>query len=160
MNINIKMPKLKFKKIKMNTVENLEDIDYEKLKKENLKQKRTEPYEMCHYKTVKEFFTEAIEKYDDRPCILEKPNHKEPYQTFTYEQFGKDVIALGTAMVASRARITITANNSINVNPFFIVNLHLFSMYSISNILFFFNYPHKKKTRIFLSLKSINVYFY
>ena len=44
MNINIKMPKLKFGKIKMNTVENLEelDIDYAKMQKENLKQKRTE----------------------------------------------------------------------------------------------------------------------
>ena len=35
MNINIKMPKLKFRKIKMDTVENLEnvDIDYEKMQK-------------------------------------------------------------------------------------------------------------------------------
>ena len=45
MNINLKMPKLKFGKIKMNSVEELAnvDIDYEKMKKENLKQKRTEP---------------------------------------------------------------------------------------------------------------------
>ena len=99
MNINIKIPKLKFRKIKMDTVENLENIDYEKLMKENSKQKRTEPYEMYHYKTVKEFFTEAIQKYKDRPCILEKTDHKEPYKTFTYERFGNDVISLGTAMV-------------------------------------------------------------
>ena len=39
MNINIKIPKLKFRKIKMDTVENLENIDYEKLMKENSKQK-------------------------------------------------------------------------------------------------------------------------
>ncbi len=101
MNINIKMPKLKFGKIKMNTVENLEelDIDYAKMQKENLKQKRTEPYETTNYKTVKEFFTRSIDKYKDRPCILEKPDHKEPYKTITYKEFGEDVIALGTAMI-------------------------------------------------------------
>lgn len=101
MNINIKMPKLKFRKIKMDTVENLEnvDIDYEKMQKEKLKKKRTEPYERTHYKTIKECFKEAIEKYADRPCILEKMDHKEPYKTFTYEKFGNDVISLGTAMV-------------------------------------------------------------
>ena len=101
MNINIKMPKLKFGKIKMNTVENLEelDIDYAKMQKENLKQKRTEPYETTNYKTVKEFFTRSIDKYKDRPCILEKTDHKEPYKTITYKEFGEDVIALGTAMI-------------------------------------------------------------
>ena len=101
MNINIKMPKLKFGKIKMDTVDELEDvkIDYEKLQKENLKQKRTEPYETTNYKTVKEFFTRAVKEYEDRPCILEKPDHKEPYKTYTYKEFGEDVNALGTAMI-------------------------------------------------------------
>lgn len=101
MNINIKMPKLKFGKIKMDTVDELEDvkIDYEKLQKENLKQKRTEPYETTHYKTVKEFFTKAVKEYESRPCILEKPDHKEPYKTYTYKDFGEDVNALGTAMI-------------------------------------------------------------
>ena len=43
MNINIKVPKMKFGKIKMDTVEEIEEmeIDYEKLKKENYKKKRT-----------------------------------------------------------------------------------------------------------------------
>ena len=101
MNINLKMPKLKFGKIKMDTVEDLEnvEIDYEKMKKENQKQKRTEPYETTNYKTVKEFFTKSINEYAERPCILEKPDHKEPYKTFTYKEFGDDVIALGTAMI-------------------------------------------------------------
>ena len=99
MNINLKMPKLKFGKIKMDTVEDLEnvEIDYEKMKKENQKQKRTEPYETTNYKTVKEFFTKSINEFAERPCILEKPDHKEPYKTFTYKEFGDDVIALGTA---------------------------------------------------------------
>ena len=101
MNINLKMPKLKFGKIKMDTVEDLEnvEIDYEKIKKENQKQKRTEPYETTNYKTVKEFFTKSINEFAERPCILEKPDHKEPYKTFTYKEFGDDVIALGTAMI-------------------------------------------------------------
>ena len=101
MNINFKMPKLKFRKIKMNTVEDLEnvDIDYEKMKKENQKQKRAEPYETTNYKTVKEFFTKSINEFSERPCILEKPDHKEPYKTYTYKEFGDDVIALGTAMI-------------------------------------------------------------
>ena len=101
MNINIKMPKLKFGKIKMDTVEDLENvkIDYEKLQKENLKQKRTEPYETTDYKTVKEFFLKSIKEYESRPCILEKPDHKEPYKEITYKEFGEDVLALGSAMI-------------------------------------------------------------
>ena len=44
MNINISKPKLKFKKIKMKFMDNfkdinLENIDYEKMQKENLKKK-------------------------------------------------------------------------------------------------------------------------
>ena len=101
MNINLKMPKLKFGKIKMDSVEDLAnvDIDYEKIRNENLKQKRTEPYERTDYKTVKEFFTRSIKEYSNRPFILEKPDHKEPYKTYTYKDFGEDVIALGTAMI-------------------------------------------------------------
>ena len=101
MNINIKMPKLKFGKIKMNTVEDLENvnIDYEKMQRENLKQKRNSPYETTNYKTVKEFFFFFLKEYSTRPCILEKPDHKEPYKEFTYKDFGDDVLALGTAMI-------------------------------------------------------------
>ena len=101
MNINIKMPKLKFRKIKMDTVEDLENvnIDYEKMQKENLKQKRNSPYDTTNYKTVKEFFLKSIKEYSNRPCILEKMDHKEPYKEFTYKDFGEDVLALGTAMI-------------------------------------------------------------
>ena len=102
MNINIKIPKLKFGKIKMNTtVEDLENvnIDYEKMQKENLKQKRTTPYETTNYKTIKEIFNRSIKEFRDRPFILEKLEHKEPYKTFTYKDFGEDVIGLGTAMI-------------------------------------------------------------
>ena len=101
MNINIKIPKLKFRKIKMDIVEDLDStkIDYEKMQKENLKKKRTEPYETTNYKTIKEIFERSIKEYADRPFILEKPDHKEPYKEFTYKDFGEDVVALGTALV-------------------------------------------------------------
>ena len=94
---NFKIPKFKFKKMKMN-LEELEKIDYEKLEKKDHK-KRTTPYEdKTNYKTVKEFFTRSLEKYPNESCILEKPNHKEPYKVITYKEFGEDVMALGTAL--------------------------------------------------------------
>ena len=54
---DIKVPKMKFKKMKMDVMDELNEINYEKLEKKNLKKKRETPYEdMTHYKTVKEFF--------------------------------------------------------------------------------------------------------
>ena len=54
---NFKMPKLKFKDMKMKEMEDLGEIDYLKLQKKNAKQKRTTPYEdRTHYKTIKEAF--------------------------------------------------------------------------------------------------------
>ena len=94
---DLKIPKLKFKKMKMN-LEELENIDYKKLEKKDHK-KRSTPYEdSTHYNTVKEFFTRSVEKYPNESCILEKHNHKEPYKVTTYKDFGRDVFALGTAL--------------------------------------------------------------
>lgn len=98
--IDFKMPKIKFKKMKINVMEELQNIDYEKLQKKNSKQKRTTPYEdSTHYKTVKEFFMEAVKKYPNEDCILEKPDHKVPYKVTTYKEFEEDVFALGTALI-------------------------------------------------------------
>lgn len=95
---NLKIPKMKFKKMEMN-VEELEKIDYKMIENKNIK-KRTIPYEdMTHYKTVKEFFIKSVKKYPNEICILEKPNHKEAYQTVTYKEFYEDVFGLGTAMI-------------------------------------------------------------
>ena len=95
---DIKIPKMKFKKMKINA-DMLEEIDFENIEKKNLRN-RTTPYEeITHYKTVKEFFLRAVKTYPNRPCILEKPNHKEPYKTTTYEEFGSDVLALGTSLI-------------------------------------------------------------
>ena len=97
---DFKIPKMKFNKIKMNdAVDELDKIDYEKLEKKNVKKRET-PYEdMTHYKTVKEFFMKSIKEYPNEPCILEKPDHKEPYKTMTYKEFGEDVLAFGTALI-------------------------------------------------------------
>ncbi len=97
---DFKIPKMKFKKIKMkNIAEELESINYEKLEK-NLIKKRSEPYEdMTHYKTVKEFFTRSVELFPNESCILEKPSHKEEYKVITYKEFYADVNALGTALI-------------------------------------------------------------
>ena len=97
---DLKVPKMKFKKMKMeNVAEELDKIDYEKMEKKNIK-KRTTPYEdRTHYKTVKEFFIEASKKYPNNSCILEKPNHKEPYKVITYKEFYEDVLGLGTALI-------------------------------------------------------------
>ena len=98
MEMNFKMPKLKFGKIKMDTVEDLDKIDYEKIKKDESKKKKG-PYTPTNYKTVKEFFYKSVNEYADLPCILEKKDHKEPYSAKTYKEFAEDVDALGTALI-------------------------------------------------------------
>ena len=97
---DINVPRFKFKNFKLNiekAEEELSRIDYEKLEKKPIK-KRNKPYEdMTHYETVKEFFYRSAQKFPEEPCILEKPNHKEPYKTITYKEFYDDVVALGTS---------------------------------------------------------------
>ena len=98
--IDFKMPKIKFKKMKINPIEGLEDIDYEKLQKKNTKQKRNTPYEdSTHYKTIREAFLNSVNKYPKEDCILEKPSHKDPYKITTFQEFKDDVWALGTALI-------------------------------------------------------------
>lgn len=99
--MELKNLKIKFNKMKIDNLENsLNEIDYENIESKKVI-KRNTPYEdATHYKTIKEAFLKALEKYPNRPCILEKPNHKEPYKTTTYKEFGEDVFALGTAMTS------------------------------------------------------------
>lgn len=98
--INFKMPEIKFKKMKINPIDGLEDLDYEKEQKKNNKQKRNTPYEdRTHYKTIKEAFLDATAKYPLKDCILEKPSHKEPYKVVNYQEFKEDVWALGSALI-------------------------------------------------------------
>ena len=98
--MELKKFKLKFDKMKMHNIEKaLDDIDYEKIKPKKI-QKRNTPYEdKTDFKTIKEAFMLSLEKYADNACILEKANHKEPYKTITYKEFGEDVFAFGTALI-------------------------------------------------------------
>ena len=100
MNINLKIPKIKFNKIKMNTIDDIEElkIDPDKIKPEHIK-RRTEPYAHTNYSTIKECFYKACEIYPNEACILERPDKKEPYKTTTYKEFYEDVNALGTALI-------------------------------------------------------------
>ena len=98
---DFKMPKLKlkFKKMRINIPEEIENIDYSKEVKKNQK-KRTKPYEdKTNYKTVKEFFFKTVKENPGNPCILEKPGHKEDYKVTTYQEFYDDVVGLGTALI-------------------------------------------------------------
>ena len=98
--VDFKMPKIKFKKMKINLTEELEKIDYEKLQKKNIKQKRNTPYEdRTFYKTIKEAFLDNVQKYPYEDCILEKASHKDPYKITNYKEFKEDVWALGTALI-------------------------------------------------------------
>ena len=98
MNFNIKRLKMNFGKINMKSAEEFENIDYDKLKSEPIKSRKV-PYEHTNYKTVKEFFYRSAKLFAERPCILEKPSHKEPYETKSYNDFYCDVNALGTALI-------------------------------------------------------------
>ena len=100
MEFNFKIPKIKFGKIKMDSVENLEELklDPEKVKPAPIK-KRTEPYPHTNYSTVKEFFYRSCKLYPNEDCILEKPDKKVPYKITTYKEFEEDVVAFGTALI-------------------------------------------------------------
>ncbi len=98
---DMKIPNIKFGKMKFgdNLLSELESIDVEKIQKPQHIKKRNTPYEdVTDYKTVKEFFLNSIKVHAERPCILEKRDHKEPYTTITYKEYGEDVIGLGTAL--------------------------------------------------------------
>ncbi len=98
---DFKIPNFKFPKMKMDGVENIEEvkIDYEKAKKET-EQKKVDKknYPGTNYQTIKEVFLESTEKYKDKEFVLEKYDHKEPYTKITYGKFREDVIGLGTGL--------------------------------------------------------------
>ena len=97
--INFKIPKFKFGKIKMDSVENIEElkVDYEEAKK--VTKKRNTPYENTNYKTVKEFFTRSVKLYGDRCAIVEKKDPKGKFEEITYKELSDDANALGTALI-------------------------------------------------------------
>ena len=119
---DFKIPNFKFDKIKMKDIENIEEVkvDYEKLqKKQIITQKRKDRgFEATNYKTIKEVFEMAKEKYANNIFMLEKFNPKEDFTEITYKQFADDVIALGTALTnkynLKDERIAIIGENTYN----------------------------------------------
>ena len=119
---DFKIPNFKFEKIKMKDVENIEEVkvDYERLqKKQIIAQKRKDRgFEPTDYKTIKEVFEMAREKYADNIFMLEKFNPKEEFTKITYKEFADDVISLGTALTnkynLKNERIAIIGENTYN----------------------------------------------
>ncbi len=119
---DFKIPNFKFKKIKMKDVEKIEEVkvDYERLKKKQaIAQKRKQRgYETTDYKTIKEVFDMAKEKYADNIFMLEKFNPKGNFTEITYKEFANDVIALGTALTKKynlkNERVVIIGENTYN----------------------------------------------
>ena len=117
-----KVPNFKFKKIKMEDVENIEEVkvDYERLqKKRKIEQKRKQKgYETSDYKTIKEIFDISREKYKDNIFILEKFTPKGEFTKITYKEFTDDVIALGTVLTnkynLKDERVVIIGENTYN----------------------------------------------
>lgn len=117
---DFKLPDFKFPKMKMEGMENIQEmqVNYDKIDQIKDKKSKNKYYEATHYKTVKEIFKRSIEKYKNNIYILERPNHdhKAKFEEFTYERFGNDAINLGTGLMKylnlSNERIIIIGENT------------------------------------------------
>ena len=114
---DFKLPDFKFPKMKMEGMENIQEmqVNYDEIDQIKNKKSKNKYYEETHYKTVKEIFKRSIEKYKDNIYILERPNHdhKAKFEEFTYERFGNDAINLGTGLMnLSNERIIIIGENT------------------------------------------------
>ena len=117
---DFKLPDFKFPKMKMEGMENIQEmqVNYDEIDQIKNKKSKNKYYEETHYKTVKEIFKRSIEKYKDNIYILERPNHdhKAKFEEYTYERFGNDAINLGTGLMKylnlSNERIIIIGENT------------------------------------------------
>ena len=117
---DFKMPDFKFPKMKMEGIENIQEmqVNYDQIDKIKDKKGKKKFFEETHYKTVKEIFKRSIEKYKNNIYILERPqhDHKAKFEEFTYERFGNDVINLGTGLLKylnlKNERIVIIGENT------------------------------------------------
>ena len=99
---DFKMPKIKMPKIKMDKMGDIEELntEYGIESKQRVKEiKDFTIYEPTAYQTIKEVFLLSIEVYKRNTVILEKRDHKAKFREWTYEEFGKDVLGLGTGLV-------------------------------------------------------------
>ncbi len=97
---DLKIPDFKFPKMKMEGIEDIGEVhvDYEKVEKEKNKKKNTKNYPETNYQTIKEIFLESTTKYADKEFVLEKPDHKTPFQEHTYQEFRENVFSFGTGL--------------------------------------------------------------
>lgn len=117
---DFKLPDFKFPKMKMEGMENIQEmqVNYDEIDQIKNKKSKNKYYEETHYKTVKEIFKRSIELYKDNVYILERPNHdhKAKFEEYTYERFGNDVINLGTGLMKylnlTNERIIIIGENT------------------------------------------------
>ncbi len=100
---DFKIPDFKFPKFKMKGLSEIDkvEVNYEEMEKaeENRKRGKKENFPTTSYKTIKEIFEKSVKEYADKPFILEKFTTKGEFTEITYEQFGKDVINFGTAII-------------------------------------------------------------
>ena len=92
LNEYFKVPNFKFKKIKMEDAENIDDL------KKSTSKEKNKLYLKTNYKTIKEIFYRSKEKYANEVFILQKFNPKEEFTKITYKEFTDDVTYLGTAL--------------------------------------------------------------
>jgi len=106
----------------MKDVEEIKEVkvDYERLQKKQIiaEKRKNRGFITTDYKTIKEVFDMAKEKYADNIFMLEKFNPKEEFKKITYKEFTDDVIALGTALTnkynLKNERIAIIGENTYN----------------------------------------------
>lgn len=100
---DFKVPNFKFPKFKMNELSNIDELDMKnldeqnKMQKESLK-KNSKGYIPTEYTDIKEIFERSTTIFKDRPCIVYKKEHKEPFYEATYSEFRADTIGFGTGL--------------------------------------------------------------
>ena len=98
--LDIKIPDFKFPKFKMKEIDKIDEFTEEAKKKEKKGYKPGDPIpEPIHYSDFQEVFEDVTVRFKDRPLILQKFDHKEPFKEITYGQFREDVIGFGTGLI-------------------------------------------------------------
>lgn len=103
MALNVKLPRpgkyLKFPKMKFDHIdEEISDTESAAPDGTVVYEQDPKAYPGRRYQTIKDAFLFARENYMDNPMILQKPDHKTPYRTYTYREFTDDVIDFGTGL--------------------------------------------------------------
>ena len=97
---DFKIPDFKFPKLKMKNIEDIDEVklDSQSIDKEKEK-KAKDKYTRTNYSTIKEVFNRSKEVFAKEVFITEKFNPKGDFEEITYEEYSKDVIAFGTALI-------------------------------------------------------------